>query len=85
MKVTLRGRWVRIVERQLRNAMGTYEPGVITLHGTLQGVSRLDTLLHEALHHCLPDFDEAAVDEIAGDLAAMLWAQDYRRQKVANG
>ena len=40
----------------------------------------LDTVIHEALHACYPDMSEAAVEEGAGTLSALLiklgWTKD---------
>lgn len=41
----------------------------------------LETVIHEALHGCLPDITEEAVTETAEDIAGMLWRYGYRIQK----
>jgi hypothetical protein len=79
MKVRLRGLVVRVVQKLLRGELGTYCDNVITLHRRLRGQQHLEVSLHEALHHCLPDFDESVVDDIALDLSVMLWKMGYRK------
>lgn len=39
----------------------------------------LDTLLHEAIHCCRPELDEAAVADMANDLSRLMWRLNYRR------
>ena len=39
----------------------------------------LDTSIHEALHACLWDLDEEAVEETAEDIARFLWRLGYRK------
>lgn len=47
------------------------------------GVSRedLETIIHEALHACLWDINEDAVDQSAVDLARFLWRLGWRKEE----
>jgi len=40
---------------------------------------RLDTLLHEGLHHLRPDWTEGEVADAAGMLCRLVWRDRYRR------
>ena len=46
---------------------------VIVLDPRLEGVELLDTLIHELLHHALPDLDEAPVERTATFIANSIW------------
>ena len=46
---------------------------VIVIDPRLEGVELLDTLIHELLHHALPDLDEAPVERTATFIANSLW------------
>lgn len=46
---------------------------VIVIDPRLEGVELLDTLIHELLHHALPDLDEAPIYRTATFLANSLW------------
>jgi hypothetical protein len=46
---------------------------LIVLDPRLEGEELLDTLIHELLHHSLPDLDEAPVERTATFLARSLW------------
>lgn len=52
---------------------------LIVLKPGLRGRQRLVVLIHEALHAALWDLDEEAVDETAGAITRLLWADGYRR------
>jgi hypothetical protein len=41
--------------------------------------SELDVCIHEAIHACLPDLDETAVDETATSIARLLWRLQWRK------
>lgn len=41
----------------------------------------LETVLHEALHDCVPDLAEKAVGETARDIALLLRRMGYRRRR----
>lgn len=50
-------------------------------HG-LTGCRELEVNIHEAMHACLWDLDEDAVDETSTDLARYLWRLGYRKVEV---
>lgn len=54
------------------------EPAIIITPGQ-SGLFELDTITHECLHITRPDFSEAEVQRVAGDLSKTLWAMGYRR------
>lgn len=39
---------------------------------------QLDTWIHELLHACRPELDEAAVSDTASNIAKVLWKLGYR-------
>jgi len=41
--------------------------------------TELDVCIHEAIHACLPDIDETAVDETATSIARLLWRLQWRK------
>jgi hypothetical protein len=41
--------------------------------------AELDTCIHEALHGCLPDLAEDAVEETATSIASLLWRLGWRK------
>jgi len=53
--------------------------GRIWIHKNLPQRSRLNTLLHEALHCLEPEWSETKVDKRASQLCKLLWKQGYRR------
>jgi hypothetical protein len=53
--------------------------GLIEIDPRLQGFDRLDTLLHEMLHHYCPHWSEQKVLKTANDMAKILWKDRYRR------
>ena len=48
---------------------------------SLSDKKRMEVLVHEALHACLPDADEHAVEETARDIALFLWRDGWARRK----
>ena len=42
-------------------------------------VERLDTVIHEGLHVCFPELEEAAVIKAANSLRNLLWLDKWRR------
>jgi|10_taG_2_1085330.scaffolds.fasta_scaffold09397_2 uncharacterized protein YfaQ (DUF2300 family) len=48
---------------------------------SLSDEKRLDVLIHEGLHACLPDADEHTVQETAQDLALFLLRDGWRRSQ----
>lgn len=47
----------------------------IKIKQSIKGLLKLDTLIHEGLHAGLWDLDEEAVNELASDLARMIWKE----------
>lgn len=52
----------------------------IRIRKDLKGEALLDTLLHEAAHAADQSKDEEWVNEMASDIARMLWRLGYRRE-----
>lgn len=50
----------------------------IWINPRTKGRTRLDTMIHEALHAQFPDMDESAVADAGTALANMLWGEGYR-------
>jgi len=76
-KVTLRGtEWdVWLTRENLgldEYGVCNYDNHTILVEPALKGVERLDTVIHELLHACLPDTAEHSIGETATDLAAAL-------------
>lgn len=86
MRVKFRGKTYSVTYR--KTLPNRDEVGVIVNKGpavrrigilqSLSGLERLDTEIHEALHACLWDLDEHAVNESASDIARFLWRLGYR-------
>ena len=47
----------------------------IKIKQSLKGILKLDTIIHECLHAGLWDLDEEAVEELAADLARVIWKE----------
>lgn len=50
----------------------------VLIDDTLAGRERLETELHEALHHCFPDMSEEAITSSARDVARIIHSLGYR-------
>ena len=74
--VKLRGKRIRVVWRNLAKedvlGLAHQDQALIEMDTNMDEKLTTDTLIHEALHVCLPDFDEDAINEIAADIATML-------------
>ena len=74
---------VKVVFRKLgkERAWGqaTIGEGLIEIDPRLSAKRQLEVLCHEQLHLTFPSLSEKDVDRAGKDLAALLWAQDYRR------
>lgn len=71
----------QIVERKLgrERADGLYHSdGLIEIDPRIKGKKRIDTLIHEHLHHYLPDMPEDDVTKLATSIANALWANRVR-------
>lgn len=84
MRCRLRGRYWTIT----RSNPGPGNDGIcdpatktIVVRRTLRGELELDTLLHEMLHACHWDLDEAAILETATDIARALHRIGYRLER----
>lgn len=84
---------VRLVERKLgrerersgraRYAWGQHHSdGLIEVDPRQRESTRLDTVVHELLHHVNPDMSETVVSEAAGIFAKVLWEDGWRRVRL---
>lgn len=81
MKFKLRGEdWSVKWCGRLRKLWGycDHEENFIKVSKKATGVTKLDTIIHEALHGAFPDIKEEAVNEVGSDIAALLWKLGYR-------
>lgn len=53
--------------------------GIIEIDPRLSPKDRLDTIVHECLHHYNRRWSEAKVTKTATDIANILWRDRYRR------
>ena len=84
MRCKLRGRYWSIVRAILpRSTLGLcdYAKRTITISTArkVRGELELDTTIHELIHACQPDLAEETVEEVASDIARVLWRLGYRR------
>jgi hypothetical protein len=79
----LRGKaWkVRNLARLLPGTLGMCDYSARTLYIPVDGdtETEFDVCIHEALHACLPDLGETAVDETATSIARLLWRLQWRK------
>jgi len=79
----LRGKKFKVVFKAptSKNNMATcdYANGELRVSPSVKGVDKLDCLIHESMHGCLPDLVDDAVNESATSIAKMLWKLGYRR------
>lgn len=71
----------KVIERKLgrERALGMcYSDGLIEIDERIKGKLRLDTLIHEYLHHKSPKMREKAVNSLASSLADFLWQNKVR-------
>jgi hypothetical protein len=66
-----------------RNHIGIcdYEAKEIKINPKIDEAEILDCIIHEALHACLPDISDDAIDESATSVAKLLWKLGYRGDK----
>ena len=78
---------VKVVWRKLgkERAWGqaTIGENLIEIDPRLGAKRQLEVLCHEQVHLTFPEMSEKEVDRAGKDLAALLWAQDYRRVVIA--
>ena len=53
--------------------------GLIEIDPRQSAKSRLDTLIHEMLHHYNNDWTEEHISKVATDMCHIIWANRYRR------
>ena len=85
MRCKLRGKYWSIVRAILpRSTLGLCEWSsrkiTISIARKVRGELELDTTIHELIHACQPDLAEDTVEEVASDIARVLWRMGYRRQ-----
>lgn len=81
-----RGKRYKVVFKHLGDKCGWCDspdtPGRrIEIDSRLDGKELLYTLTHEAVHACIWDLDEEAVEEIAQDISNFLWNLGYRKNE----
>ena len=57
-----------------------YENKEIKISPKITGVEKLDCIIHEALHACMPDLSDDAVNESATCMAKLLWKLGYNQK-----
>jgi hypothetical protein len=87
MRVRLRDKYFKLTFERLPKThdgaccMSTRE---IKVRTSLRGERRLEVVIHELLHGCHWDLDEAAIEETAEDLARVLWRLGYRETEIGS-
>ena len=85
-KFTICGKQWRWLYRSLRRIKPTtlglcdWDAKTVTICKSCEGLERLDTELHEALHAIQGFASEEHTEEVATTLANILWSLGYRRQ-----
>jgi hypothetical protein len=79
-------RRITVKERHLgrHKAVGQahLDNGLIEVDPRLKPKEWLSTLIHEALHHALPDLEEQAILRVEKTVADVLWKSGVRRVHV---
>jgi hypothetical protein len=70
--------WVKL-GRQKAWGQATIGEGLIEIDPRLGAKRQLEVLCHEQGHLTFPEKSEAEIDRLGKDLAAVLWAENYRR------
>ena len=79
----MRGRPVTVKHCKLRPGQrGSYGSDYISIRDELIGRCHCETVVHEALHACIPDLSETPVRETADAISKLLWKLGYRRFAV---
>lgn len=77
---------ITVKERHLvqHNALGQsdFDEGLIEVDPRLKPKEWLSTLIHEALHHALPDLNEEAILRVEKVLVDVVWEAGVRRVHV---
>ena len=74
--------WVKL-GRQKAWGQATIGEGLIEIDPRLGAKRQLEVLCHEQIHLTFPELSEKDVDRAGKDLAALLWAENYRRVVLA--
>ena len=86
MRVWMRDKcyWLRFVRVPARGCDGIvkYWKREIRIGRGLRGKKRLELLIHEPIHACLPDLNEEAVDHTARAISDLLYALGYRAKSA---
>ena len=71
----------QVIERKLgrERAAGLCWGDEIEVDPRQSARERMDTLVHETLHHLWPDMPETKVERAARTIARVLWRDRYRR------
>ena len=71
----LRGRRWAIAWRSQPDCWGSCDHARrrLLVHPTIAGHDLLEVAMHEAMHACLPDLAEPAVDQTSADISRFLW------------
>ena len=83
MRIRLRDKYFRLSFDRLpktHDGLCDMATRTIKVRKSLRGERQLDVIIHELLHGCHWDLDEAAIEETAEDLARVLWRLGYRKQ-----
>lgn len=56
--------------------------GIIVVDPRQPSKERLDTLIHEALHHIRPDWSEKYVAKTSRKIARIIWKDRWRRVQL---
>ena len=82
----IRKKLMKTVEKKLgrQRALGLAETdasgqNLIVVDPRQHSQERLDTLIHEALHHIRPDWQEAYVARTSRKIARIIWRDRWRR------
>jgi len=77
-----RGKWFKVVEKRLPlcvDGLCHFEDRLIEIDPSQEDRERLETLIHEALHACIQDLSEDAVEATGYSISNLLWADGWRK------
>lgn len=55
---------------------------IIEIDNRLKGMDQLDTTIHETIHCLIPEFVEEKVDNLATEIAKVLWKEGWRKVEL---
>lgn len=90
-RFTIDGKPWKWVYRSLRRIKPTtlglcdWDATTVTICSSCEGLERLDTELHEALHAMQGFASEEHTEQVATTLAEILWKLGYRRDSASPG